>query len=129
MPTLKPQALHALISLIARRMGSDEAETKEVADHLLRANLTGHDSHGVNRVPGYVESIQLGRILPGQSVTVVSESPTHAVLDGNYGFGQTVGPQAVDVGIAKAKAAGMSVVALRHAGHLGRIGDWGERAA
>ena len=51
MPTLNPPALHALISLIARRMGSDETETKEVADHLLRANLTGHDSHGVGMVP------------------------------------------------------------------------------
>jgi uncharacterized oxidoreductase len=51
------------------------------------------------------------------------------VLDGNYGLGQTVGPQAVDLGIAKAKAAGLAVVALRNAGHVGRIGDWAERAA
>ena len=51
------------------------------------------------------------------------------MLDGNYGFGQTIGPQAVDIGIAKARAAGLAVVALRHSGHLGRIGDWGERAA
>ena len=59
----------------------------------------------------------------------VSESPTHAVLEGNNGFGQTVGPQAVEIGIAKAKNAGMAVVTLRHAAHIGRIGEWGEMAA
>jgi uncharacterized oxidoreductase len=62
-------------------------------------------------------------------MTIVSETPTHAVTDGNFGFGQTIGPQAVDLGINKAKAAGLSVVALRRSAHLGRIGDWGERAA
>jgi uncharacterized oxidoreductase len=50
-------------------------------------------------------------------------------VDGHFGFGQTVVPQAVDLGIAKAKASGMSVIALRNTGHAGRIGDWAERAA
>ena len=50
-------------------------------------------------------------------------------MDGNYGFGQTIGPLAVDFGIAKAKQAGMAAIALRNSGHIGRIGDWGERAA
>ena len=47
MPTFTPKALYALIHLIARRMGSEEEEAREVADHLVRANLAGHDSHGV----------------------------------------------------------------------------------
>ena len=51
------------------------------------------------------------------------------MVDGQAGFGQTVGPQAVDIGIAKAKATGLAVVALRNSAHIGRIGDWGERAA
>ena len=66
---------------------------------------------------------------PGQSLSVVSEGAAHAVLDGNHGFGQIIGEQAVDIGIAKARTAGLAVVALRHSAHLGRIGDWGERAA
>jgi uncharacterized oxidoreductase len=121
--------LRGFVAGIFRRAGCDGAEAERIAFHLVSANLTGHDSHGVIRVPGYVENIRLGRILVGQSVTVLSETPTHAVLDGHYGFGQTIGPQAVDIGIAKAQAAGLAVVALRFAGHLGRIGDWGERAA
>ena len=52
-----------------------------------------------------------------------------AVLDGKFGFGQSIGEQAVDKGIAKAKAHGISIIALRNSGHVGRIGDWAERAA
>src|SRR5690242_8517997 len=62
MPTFSPQALHALTLLIARRMGSAEDEAQEVADHLVRANLVGHDSHGVGMLPAYVRLLQeIGR--------------------------------------------------------------------
>jgi uncharacterized oxidoreductase len=76
-----------------------------------------------------VQNLQDGDVFAGANITIVTEGPTHAVIDGNTGFGQTVGPLAVDYGIAKAKSAGMAIIALRNAGHIGRIGDWGERAA
>jgi uncharacterized oxidoreductase len=121
--------LRRFVAEIFGRAGCGSVEAGTIAVHLLSANLAGHDSHGVIRVPRYVADISSGRTLVGQTVTVVSESATHAVLDGNHGFGQTIGEQAVDIGIAKARAAGMAIVALRHSAHLGRIGDWGERAA
>lgn len=104
-------------------------EAARIGHHLVSANLTGHDSHGVIRTPRYVEYVRDGKVVKDMKITVVAASATHAVIDGGYGFGQTVGPQAVDLGIAKAKAAGMCIVALRKSGHIGRIGDWGERAA
>lgn len=109
--------------------GTSREEGDRIAHHLLGANLTGHDSHGVIRVPRYVQNLQDGDVKAGQGLTVVTEGPTHAVLDGNFGFGQTIGPLAVDFGIAKARGEGMAIIALRHSGHIGRIGDWGERAA
>jgi uncharacterized oxidoreductase len=109
--------------------GTDAAEGSRIARHLMGANLTGHDSHGVIRVPRYVQNLQDGDVLAGRTITIAVEGPTHAVVDGNFGFGQTIGPLAVDVGIAKARAAGLSVIALRNAGHIGRIGGWGEQAA
>jgi uncharacterized oxidoreductase len=127
--TITADALRGLVAAIFRAAGCDDAEAGRIAHYLVSANLTGHDSHGVIRVPRYVEDIRHGRTLIGRAPTVVVDSASHAVLDGNYGFGQTIGPLAVDIGIAKALAAGLSVVALRHSGHLGRIGDWGERAA
>ena len=59
----------------------------------------------------------------------MTETPVLAVVDGLHGFGQTVTPQAVAIGIEKCKAMGLSMVALRNAGHIGRVGDWAEMAA
>jgi uncharacterized oxidoreductase len=83
----------------------------------------------VIRTPRYILWLREGKVKAGQSITVVHETPTQALLDGNYGFGQTIGPQAVDFGIAKARQAGMAAIGLRNSGHIGRIGDWAEQAA
>lgn len=123
------ETLQRFVGEIFTTAGTSREEGERIAHHLIGANLTGHDSHGVIRVPRYVQNLQDGDVLAGQTIAVPVEGPTHAVVDGNMGFGQTVGPQAVDFGIAKAKAAGMAVIGLRNTGHIGRIGDWGERAA
>ncbi len=127
--TVPVDVLRGFIAEIFTKAGCAAEEGARISHHLLSANLTGHDSHGVIRTPRYVQWLQEGKVLAGQSISIVNETPTHALVDGNWGFGQTVGPQAVDLGIAKAKQNGLSVVGLRHAGHIGRIGDWGERAA
>ena len=106
---------------------SKEAET--IITRLAGANLRGHDSHGVIRVPRYVQWIDEGRQVPNQSIEVMLDQPSFAVIDGRFGFGQSIGEQTVDIGIAKAKQHGVAMTALRNSGHLGRIGDWAERAA
>jgi hydroxycarboxylate dehydrogenase B len=103
-------------------------EAERIARYLVSANLTGHDSHGVIRTPRYVQWLREGKVRAGQSLTIVRDTPTHVVVDGNYGFGQTIAPLAVDLGIARAREHGLSVVGLRNSGHIGRVGDWGERA-
>ena len=127
--SIPTSTLDRLITATFTAAGCQTTEAARIAHHLISANLAGHDSHGVIRVPRYVLWLQDGSVRAGQTLTVVSESATHAVLDGNLGFGQTVGPLAVDLGIAKARDAGLAVLTLRNAGHIGRIGDWAERAA
>ena len=122
------QRLQSLVSRIFRAEGCSAAESDRIALYLVRANLAGHDSHGVIRVPRYVEWKRAGDILADRTVEVVGENDAMAVLDGRYGFGQTVGPQAVEHGIRKAGRTGVAIVALRHSGHLGRIGEWAEMA-
>lgn len=129
MAIVDAQRLKALVAAIFERAGCAADEAGRIGHFLTEANLTGHDSHGVARVPRYVEWLREGKVLAGQTVSVVVDMPSITVLDGHYGFGQSVGPQAVQVGIAKAKANGLAAVALRHAGHLGRIGDFAEMAA
>ncbi len=121
--------LRRLVSAIFSAAGCDRAESDRIALYLSNANLAGHDSHGVIRVPRYVEYLRAGKVKAGQGLTVVTENDVLAVLDGNFGFGQTVGPLAVRHGIDKAAANGVALIALRHAGHLGRIGEWAEMAA
>jgi uncharacterized oxidoreductase len=83
----------------------------------------------VLRVPRYVQWKRDGRAVADKTIEVVVDTDVFAVLDGGYGFGQTIAPQAVELGIAKAKSRGVAIIALRHSGHIGRVGDWAEMAA
>jgi hydroxycarboxylate dehydrogenase B len=125
---IKADDLQALVRDVFRAEGCSDAESGRIALYLVRANLAGHDSHGVIRVPRYVSWLREGHLAADQSLTLVSENDTLAVVDGNYGFGQTIGPLAVEFGIGKARKNGAAIVALRHSGHLGRIGEWAEMA-
>ncbi len=127
--TVPAGILRDYITRIFAAAGCAPEEAARTTHHLLSANLAGHDSHGVIRVPRYVQWLHEGKVFAGRTITVVAESATHAVVDGNVGLGQTIGPLTVDLGISKARAAGLAVVTLRNAGHIGRIGDWAERAA
>jgi uncharacterized oxidoreductase len=129
MPTVRAQALQELVRDIFVKAGCSPEEGAQLGKSLVGANLTGHDSHGVVRVPRYIEWKEEGAFIPDRKVKVVRDTPVLAVVDGCYGFGQTVAPQAVAIGVTKAQAAGLSVVALRNAGHVGRVGEWAEMAA
>lgn len=129
MPTFTPQALRALVSLIVGRMGSSAEETEEVADHLVRANLSGHDSHGVGMLPAYVRLFRDGLLVPNQTPHTVLDAGALLVIDARRGFGQRMTADAVRRAIARARELGACVLALRNASHVGRIGTYGELAA
>jgi hydroxycarboxylate dehydrogenase B len=121
---LRHDRLTALTATIFRAAGCQSPEAECIATHLVEANLVGHDSHGVIRVLHYVRWLREGKVLPGRTIQVVFENEVIAVVDGQYGFGQSVGEQAMRLGVEKSARHGVAVVALRNAGHLGRIGDW-----
>lgn len=119
----------ALISQLFQSAGCGSEEAACIADHLVAANLAGHDSHGVIRAPIYIKWLRKEMVFAGRSLEVVVDSDVITVADGQLGFGQWIGKQAVDIGIRKCQAQGVSVLALRNSGHLGRIGHWAEMAA
>ena len=121
--------LREAVAAIFTAAGCDEAEGARIGRYLVEANLTGHDSHGVIRVPRYVHWLDSGTVRAGRSVKTVIDAGAVAVLDGDHGFGQTIGEQAIALAADKAREYGISVVGLRNSGHLGRIGDWAELAA
>src|SRR6476619_3796691 len=128
MSTFTPAALHALTTLIVSRMGSAEAETQEVADHLVRANLAGHDSHGVGMLPAYVRLLQDGLLVPNQTPDTMLDAGALLVIDARRGYGQHMTANAVRRDIGRAKELGACVLALRNASHIGRICTYGELA-
>lgn len=126
---ISPDRLRSFVTAIFHAAGCGPEEAACVASHLVEANLVGHDSHGVIRVPSYVNWLRDGRVLAGRTIQVVFENDVIAVVDGQFGFGQSIGEQATRLGIEKSARHGVAVVALRNAGHLGRIGDWPLMAA
>ncbi len=129
MVTIKVENLIDFVADVFAHAESSAEEARRIATYLTTANLTGHDSHGVIRVPVYIRWKKMGSVVPNQTAEVVVDTPSLAVVDGKFGYGQTVTPQAVRIGIEKCKKAGLAAVALRNSGHLGRVGDWAEMAA
>jgi uncharacterized oxidoreductase len=126
---IKAEALRRTVERIFAAAGCAAAEASCVAGHLVDANLCGHDSHGVIRVARYLGYMREDKIRPGGQATVVFESDTVAVIDGNMGFGQVVGEQAMDLLAAKARKSGLAMTTIRNSGHVGRLGGWAERLA
>ena len=129
MVTIQAPHLIEFVADVFGHAGSSAEEARRIATYLTTANLTGHDSHGVIRVPVYIRWKNTGSIIANQTAEIVVDTPSLAVVDGRFGYGQTVAPQAVRIGIEKCKVSGLAAVALRNAGHIGRVGDWAEMAA
>jgi uncharacterized oxidoreductase len=121
--------LKATVASVCSAAGSEPAEAELIARRLVDANLAGHDSHGVIRLPRYISNLANGGVFANRHVTVVLETSALVVVDGNNGFGQVVGGEAMAIGIEAAKRNGACILALRHSAHLGRIADWAEMAA
>jgi uncharacterized oxidoreductase len=128
--TLVPVArLLAWGEAVYAAVGCDAAEARDVATGLVDANRFGHDSHGIGMTPQYVDAVRAGRVGPGRRPRVVSDAGALVALDGQLGFGRTIGAAAMQLAIERARLHGCAVVALSNTHHLGRIGQWGERCA
>ena len=121
-------ALHAWVADLWRCAGSSEAEAILTADHLIGANLAGHDSHGVGMVPLYVNSWVSNELQLNQTARVTQDSGSMMTVDGCRGMGQSVTYQAMQLAIERAREHGVCVMGLKHSHHLGRVGHWAEQA-
>ena len=129
MPNIDATRLEATGARIFTAMGAPEADAVWIATLLVRANLRGHDSHGVIRIPSYWAAVKQGWVDPKSPVTIIEETPVIARLDGGRGFGQPVARRGMQMAIAKARSAGLSAVTLCNTSHVGRLADYAEMAA
>ena len=125
--TVKAASLTSVVRGIVKAGGSSDREADLVATNLVEANLKGHDSHGVGMVPRYIDAMKEGGLKINQHVSVVMDGGVLLTLDGNVGYGQVMGYEAMEQGAERAKRNGVCVVGLSNAHHIGRIGHWAEQ--
>jgi len=124
------QSLKTAIETVVRGFGSEPAEIELVSHNLIEANLTGHDSHGIGMLPRYARSLaEPGGLTANTHIKVMVDHGHMVGLDGQAGFGQVVGHEAMQLGIERTAEYGSCILALGHAHHLCRIGAWAEMAA
>ena len=122
-------ALAAFARALLAASGASPAHAQLVVDHLLEADAMGLRSHGVMRVPQYLEDVAAGETLPAAEPTVTHPAPGRAVVDGNLGFGQVVGMAMAGEAVRLAGKAGVAFVTGRRMGHSGRVGAYAEAIA
>ena len=121
--------LQAQTAAIFQAVGSSQREAVLIADHLVEANLRGHDSHGVGVVPMYLKGVASGGLVLNQSLKVALDTGGMLICDAAQGAGQVMAHEAMALGINRAAETGSAIVSLRNSHHIGRIGHWAEQCA
>lgn len=129
MPTLSAQALHSFTARLLTAAGAPANIAQDVAASLVKTNVRGHDSHGVQQLMKYVGKIHDGTLIPSARPTVESRRGAVAIVDGHWGFGQVIATYGADLASEIAHEHGVGVVALRRINHIGRAGEYAERLA
>jgi len=97
------------------------------AEWLVEADLRGHASHGIQRLPVLVGRLKRGLIAAWAQPQMRWSAPTLGTLDGQHGLGPVVGCQALQAACDRASQTGAAVVAIHNANHLGLLALYVER--
>lgn len=114
-----PGALTGAAAAILQSMGVPPADARLVADSLVAADLWGHQSHGVLRLPWYARRLQSGAMHAVTQPTVVVDAGAVMVIDGQAGIGQVLASRAAREAVTRAQAHGIAAVAVRNSNHFG----------
>ena len=123
------QPLREFVRDLFIQAGSAQDEAEQIAEHLVEANLRGHDSHGVGMIPAYIKHLSEMAVTPNRKPELVSDLGALMAFDGGMGYGQPVANAVMDAAGDRAQDLGAVVVSLRNVQHVGRIGAYGERLA
>src|SRR4051794_13956137 len=123
-PALAGFATDVLTALDVPR---DDAEL--VADSLVQADLWGHSSHGLLRLPWYVARLRTGAMTARTEPAVLSDTGPLMLLDGRNGIGQVLTERARQVAVERARTHGVGLVGVRNSNHFGTAMYFTRRAA
>jgi LDH2 family malate/lactate/ureidoglycolate dehydrogenase len=114
-----PDALIEFSSAAFRTAGMPASDARLVADTLVQADLWGHQSHGVLRLPWYLNRLKAGVCNPVAAPVFVVDAGAVAVIDGGDAMGQVLTDHAMRDAIRRAKAHGIAAVTVRNSNHFG----------
>jgi len=114
---------------VFRAYGFCEADSRDIADVILAADLSGIESHGVQRMVRYEKETRTGMVDVNAVEEVLNETPISALIDAHNAMGQVIGKKAMRLAIAKAKKSGAGMVMVRNSNHYGIAGYYAEMAA
>ena len=103
------------------KAGVPEEYAKLIADHLVLANLRGVDSHGVIRIPFYLEGLERGYVQAKAEIKILKETPYSALMDGGDLLGIIPATRATELAIEKAKSSGVAIIGVKRLGHVGML--------
>ena len=126
---MKIETITAWLTDIFTQAGCPGDEARLIAVHLVDADASGHASHGIVRVPRYIDYIKDGTVRPLCAYETLVQAGNLRLLDGQYSFGQVLGHHVVKLAAELCEQTGLGIIGLRNAGHLGRIGGWAELLA
>jgi LDH2 family malate/lactate/ureidoglycolate dehydrogenase len=127
--TLSAPELHGLCLDLLRALGTPEDLAAVVGEALVNANLTGHDSHGLIRMPAYAQTVRDGKVHPEARASVVRRQGATACVSAHRGWGQPGARLAAETAIAIAGEHGAGAVVLQESPHVGRLADYAEQIA
>jgi L-2-hydroxycarboxylate dehydrogenase (NAD+) len=111
--------LEKLVAAIFARAGLAPDDAATIARCLVLADLRGVGSHGISRLPIYLERLRKGLISPNPAMQVIEATPTTALLDGENGFGFVIATRAMDMAIARAETFGIGMTGVKNSNHFG----------
>ena len=129
MPLVSSRDVYKLTLDVFAACGAPAEEARIIADHLTGASLCGVDSHGVIRIPQYVQDVREGVVRPGAPIKVIRETPVSALVDCGWNFGVVGAETAAKIALAKARQNRIAVVATQNCNHAGRLGHYLEKIA
>lgn len=129
MPTFSADELRRFATDLLHKGGFPAADAAQMADLLIWANLRGIDSHGVLRIPRYLEMLSLGLVKADHSIVDAHRFGAICVLDADMAPGAVAMNRAVVEASAIATKVGLGWCSVRRTSHAGAIGYFVEQLA
>ena len=129
MPNLDADGLIAFATAVYQAAGTPPEHAQTVAKHQVRANLVGHDSHGVVLLPTYIDRIGRGHIMPAARPEIINESPATLAVNGKWGFGPVISEWTMERLVTRARQMRIAAATIREQSHVGRLAEYPLMAA